>query len=152
MYFPVHYHVIFLRTHQYFSRAWSSFVSLPSCSPLTRKLPNTNCDFFVALWLSISLITWGCDVRMVVSYWSSAFNGRLDLKSKFCFSDLVWNQIPECQHGVVVPRHGVQHFHVLLSSLVRISSMDGGYKSRVTFVVSGQLSAPSLHVWLPDKK
>ena len=89
VYFPVHSHVIFLRTHQYFSMAWSSFASLPSCSPLTRKLPKRNCDFFVARRSSVSLITWGCDVRMVVSYWSSAFSGRLDLELQCCVSDFI---------------------------------------------------------------
>ena len=38
-----------------------------------------------------------------------------------CGFGFILRQLPEREHGVVVPRHRVQHFHVLLSSLQRAS-------------------------------
>ena len=44
-----------------------------------------------------------------------------------CGFGFILGQLPEREHSVVVPRHRVQHFHVLLSSLQR-ASLSGRYK------------------------
>ena len=66
-----------------------------------------------------SFRTCGCEVRMEVSYWSSAASGLLQgyVETRYTLN-LFWrDSIPECQHGVVVSRNWIQHLDILFSSL-----------------------------------
>ena len=109
-------HVIFFQTHQYFSTASFSSVSLPSCIPLTRKLPK----MLWIIWLLRTLsspegVRWGWLYHTGPQPSMDAWISGVVLVCMWIGS--FWGQLPECEHGVVVPRHRVQHFHVLLSSL-----------------------------------
>ena len=75
-------HFSFLLTHQDFSMVSFSFSSRPSCSPQTKKLPE---QLLVCQEATrVFNYAWGCVVMIVVSYWSSAFSGRLDFKCQSC--------------------------------------------------------------------